>query len=337
MPSRKRKLSSTEDTIVYKGVSKIRRKTYQARIYVNKRNVFLGNFGTARRAAIEYDRAIIKYNKSKDRLNWPGGLPEMDQMEKKRRLHLRNTSGYRGAFRSGKRFYARVTVNKKYVRLGTFDTIKEAAIAHDQAIIKYNLPKEKLNWPDGLPETNPETNVKMNPETNATTNANTNANTIANTNPKVNVKTNVKADTKTNIKTNVKTNTKTDTKTNPKTNPKTNTKTNPKSNPKTNTKTNTKAKAKAKANLKPKIRSAKKARSCTGYRGVYKNGKNFQAQINLDGKITYLGTFDSPKEAALAYDRALISELNFPNSVTVIEEEKDCVLRQAAVTIAMLK
>ena len=40
--------------------------------------------------------------------------------------------------------------NLKY--LGRYDTPKEAAVAYDRAVIKYNLPKDKLYWPDGYPK-----------------------------------------------------------------------------------------------------------------------------------------------------------------------------------------
>ena len=71
---------------------------------------------------------------------------------KKRKLHSNNTTGYRGVFKSGDRLRAQIFVNKKKKYLGTYETPKEAAIAYDQAVIKYNQSKDKLNWPDGYPK-----------------------------------------------------------------------------------------------------------------------------------------------------------------------------------------
>jgi hypothetical protein len=73
---------------------------------------------------------------------------------KKRKLHSTNTTGYRGVSKSGERFVAQIFVNKKPVYLGTYETPKEAAIAYDRAVIKYSLPKDRLNWPDGYPKIN---------------------------------------------------------------------------------------------------------------------------------------------------------------------------------------
>jgi len=59
-------------------------------------------------------------------------------------------------------------------------------------------------------------------------------------------------------------------------------------------------------------------RGLVKYRGVSKNGNKFVARISVNDKRQCLGTFDTSKDAAIAYDFAAIqakrlkSELNFP-------------------------
>jgi hypothetical protein len=55
------------------------------------------------------------------------------------------------------------------------------------------------------------------------------------------------------------------------------------------------------------------ASNSVGYRGVSKNRKNFQAQIKIDATLTYIGTYTTSKDAAIAYDRAVIKN-RFPSS-----------------------
>ena len=59
-----------------------------------------------------------------------------------------------------------------------------------------------------------------------------------------------------------------------------------------------------------------KVRGEIGYRGVYRNGKRYRAALTHEGERYNLGTYNTPEEAALAYDmkaRELRREFASPN------------------------
>ena len=66
----------------------------------------------------------------------------------------------------------------------------------------------------------------------------------------------------------------------------------------------------------PKIYKPKNglySNNTTGFRGVYKRGNRFQAEITIGEKKQYIGMFGTAKEAAEAYDQAAL-QAKFPRS-----------------------
>ena len=76
---------------------------------------------------------------------------------KKRKLSIRNTTGYTGvSITASKNYMATIYFDKKQRSLGNYATPKEAALAYDRAVLKHKLPETKLNYPDGLPKDDPD-------------------------------------------------------------------------------------------------------------------------------------------------------------------------------------
>ena len=75
------------------------------------------------------------------------------------------------------------------------------------------------------------------------------------------------------------------------------------------------------------IQQALASTNTIGYRGVSKKRKKFKAVIWIDGKLQHIGTYDTAKEAAIAYDRAVLKAnhsktlLNFPDMVHNLDVE----------------
>ena len=67
----------------------------------------------------------------------------------------------------------------------------------------------------------------------------------------------------------------------------------------------------------------------TGFNGVCKDRKKFKASIRIDGKQKHLGTFTKPRDAAMAYDEAIVAnqlpwkKLNFPDGMPIEDQSDD--------------
>ena len=154
------------NTVGYRGVSKMRKK-FQASIKINGKQQHIGVYDTSKKAAIAYDRAVLKANISTSLLNFPDMVHNLD-VEPKRRAS-NNKSGYRGMRKtpSGK-FQACIHIAGHRMYIGTFDTASQAALAYDQAAIKAGRKKSSLNFPDGLSikQEDPEAVIMNNQTTN---------------------------------------------------------------------------------------------------------------------------------------------------------------------------
>jgi hypothetical protein len=146
---RQQTLRST-NTVGYRGVTKFRKK-FMAQSMIGGKVTGLGYYETAKEAAIAYDRAVLKANKSTTLLNFPDMVHNLD-VEPKRKKYKRSSTGYRGvSVRANGRFVVNMRIGSKQRRIGTFATATQAALAYDQAAIKAGKKKSTLNFPDGLP------------------------------------------------------------------------------------------------------------------------------------------------------------------------------------------
>ena len=161
----------------------------------------------------------------------------MDYKPKKKKLRSTNTIGYRGVYKQGNRFQARIRIDGNVQYLGLFGTTKEAAIAYDLAAIQAKRPRSDLNFPD-----------------------------------MIHVKKEI-----------------------------------------------------------PRIKKRKLV-TCTnktGFNGVSKARKKFQAHISINGKNKYLGIFTRARDAAMAYDKAILkyhqprTKFNFPDGMPLEDQYSD--------------
>ncbi len=69
------------------------------------------------------------------------------------------------------------------------------------------------------------------------------------------------------------------------------------------------------------VRNTKKVKNSTGYRGVVKQGKKYYAYIYVNRKGISLGAYETPEEAAYAYNKKSIELFGHTSSLNQLPEE----------------
>ena len=225
---------------------------------------------------------------------------------------------YKGVQKSGKRFRAVLYIDDKKHNIGTFDTPKQAARAYDRAAMQAGRPPTKLNYQDKVPMDYKAKKKKL-----RSTNTIGYRGVYKNGNR---FQASIKIDDKMQYLGSFGT---------------------------------TKEAAIAfdlaaiqakrpKSDLNfpdmihvkkeiPKIKKRKivDCRNTTGFNGVSQAGNKFRAQIQIDGKNKHLGIFTRARDAAMAYDEAVVElsgrsmdelVLNFPDGVVNVSEVHKFVL-----------
>ena len=160
---------ATGDTPIssgYYGVTQIRGK-YRAQLWI-KRPVpikritgttsksytsygqmkYIGLYQTALEAAQAHDKEAIRLRRPFSTLNYPKKAPVGYTPKQQTFLCINNATGYRGVTARAGNFAAQGRYNGKAIQIGTFGTALEAAVAYDRHALKNNKSSTYLNFPD---------------------------------------------------------------------------------------------------------------------------------------------------------------------------------------------
>ena len=113
---------------------------------------WIGRFDTKEEAGLAYDRFVVDKSTKEITYTLNYGLPNRSTNKKttnkKSKLQVNNTSGFRGVVKQGKKYRVQLEIKGvKEKRYGTYPTARKAALAYDQVVLEKCRPREWLNFP----------------------------------------------------------------------------------------------------------------------------------------------------------------------------------------------
>ena len=116
----------------------------------------IGWFQTEIEAAYAYDMYVIHNNLTYRPLNFP---EKQEDYLKRDFIIEKKRNKYIGVSKSYNKYLACIVIHGKKINLLLTNDEIEAAEAYDEFIVKNNIPKKKLNFPDKYPDYDPKSKL----------------------------------------------------------------------------------------------------------------------------------------------------------------------------------